>query len=122
MYESPSPDQWHGMLRAATEWLLDLERRGCRVSVVVDPSGMGNADVVARTAAGHWRADHLPLIANTCRCAGYVADSSVMRGVLQAVFWFARPAIPVQIFGSREQALDWVQIQGPAQPSDRSAQ
>ena len=63
MYERPSNDEWRQMFGDVTEWLLDLERRGRRVSVVVDPSGMGNVDAHARAFAGQWRADHLPLIA-----------------------------------------------------------
>lgn len=108
-HEHPSLDEWSAALARATEWLLDLERRGRRVLVVVDPSGMGNVDASIRSFAGEWRAQHLPLIANTCECAAYVADTPLVRGVLTAVFWFARPVIPVQIVASREEALAWVE-------------
>jgi len=109
MYETPSVEDWQSFLADGTDWLLDLERRGCKIGVVVDPSGMGNANGSTRRAAGEWRASHLPLIANTCVCASYVAENSIMRSVLTAVFWFARPVIPVQICASRDEALAWVQ-------------
>jgi hypothetical protein len=112
LHETPTRPEWTSFLACVTEWLQDLERRGCRISVVVDPTGMPQPDAVGRTAISEWRAEHLPLIANTCRCAAYVADGPVWRSLLTAVFWFARPVVPVQVCSNRGDALDWVQSRG----------
>jgi hypothetical protein len=104
---APSFEEWLGALDEGAAWLVDLERRGIRTRVVIDPSELGIPSARARRAFGEWRAAHMPLIINVCSCAAYVASSPVMRGVLAAVFWFARPLVPVEILPTRREALAW---------------
>ncbi|MCH2107921.1 MAG: hypothetical protein MK135_01210 [Polyangiaceae bacterium] len=102
---------FESFLRRATEWLQENERRGRVYAILIDPTGMDNFDAAMRRAAGEWRAAHLPLIANTCSRAAYVADSKIWRGVMTAVFWFAKPVIPVQLFSSQVAARRWLSQQ-----------
>lgn len=111
----PTVEAWDAFLREATLWLLDLEKRGVTTAVVIDASELVSVDARARRAIGEWRATHLPLIANVCTCAGYVADRVWMRGVLIALFWMAPPSIPVQVFADRQKALAWTAL-GPCAP------
>jgi hypothetical protein len=103
----PSIAEWQAALHESAVWLNDLEQRGLHTSLVIDPTALQVPGAAARRMFGEWRALHMPLITNVCRCAAYVAASPVMRGVLVAVFWIARPVIPVEIAASRDQALAW---------------
>jgi len=104
---APSHEEWLRALDDGAAWLVDLERRGIRTRVVIDPSELSVPSARARKAFGEWRSAHMPLIVNVCSCAAYVAASPVMRGVLAAVFWFARPLIPVEIVSTRREAMSW---------------
>jgi hypothetical protein len=104
---NPSLEEWQGALDEGAAWLTDLERRGLHTCLVIDPSDLQVPSAQARRMFGEWRAEHMPLITNVCICAAYVAASPVMRGVLVAIFWVARPVIPVEIVQSREAALAW---------------
>jgi hypothetical protein len=104
---NPTLEEWRGALDDGAAWLTDLEQRGLRTTVVIDPSELQVPSAQARRMFGEWRAEHMPLITNVCSCAAYVAPSAVMRGVLVAIFWVARPVIPVEIVQSREAAVSW---------------
>jgi hypothetical protein len=104
---NPTLEELQGALDEATAWLTDLEQRGLHTSIVIDPSEMQVPSAQARRMFGEWRAEHMPLITNVCICATYVAASAVMRGVLVAIFWVARPVIPVEIVQSRDEGLRW---------------
>lgn len=112
----PSPEEWNVVLDDTAAWLNDLERRGLRTCVVIDSSDLRVPGTTARRIFGEWRAQHMPLITNVCRCAAYVAASPVMRGVLVAVFWIARPVVPVEIVGTRDSGLNWVREFAQRQP------
>jgi hypothetical protein len=105
---APSDDQWRALMRDALAWLLEQESRGKKWGVVVDPSGMSGISAEIRREAGEWRAQNMALIANTCVCASYVASSAMLRGAITAVFWFAKPVVPVSVRASQEEAHQWV--------------
>ena len=108
MTGTPSEEEWRKLMDAAAMWLLEQESRGKRWGVIVDPSRMENVSAELRKMAGEWRARNMALIANTCTCASYVASSPVLRGAITAVFWFAKPVIPVSVRGTQEEAHQWV--------------
>jgi hypothetical protein len=95
----------------ATLWMSDLESRGQKSGVVVDPTEMISVDAEQRRAFGQWRAEHMPLIANTCICGSYVAPSSILRGAVTAVFWFAKPVVPVSVKATQQESIQWVELE-----------
>lgn len=107
----PTPSQWQAAMAAATLWMRDLESRGQYSGVVVDPTEMVRVGPWARRAAGHWRAENMPLIANSCTCASYVAPSALLRAAVTAVLWFAQPQIPTTVRASRGAAISWVEAE-----------
>jgi hypothetical protein len=104
----PSADEWSGCLDGVLEWLTEAERRGQRLRVLVDSSGMPGVRVHTRRIFVEWRTRHLALIANSVAAAAYVVDGPLMRSVLTAVFWLAPPVVPVEIVSSRRAALLWL--------------
>ncbi len=109
MRGQPTDAEWAQVMTAAKRWLREQESRGRKWGIVVDPSGIENVTSTMRRAAGQWRSDNMPLIANTCECAAYVAPSTVIRSAIAAVFWFAQPVVPVSVKASQREAIDWVQ-------------
>jgi hypothetical protein len=105
---SPTMDEWRSVMKIAGRWLLEQESRGRRWGIIVDPSGLLGISADIRKEAGQWRGENMPLIANTCICASYVAPSALLRGAITAVFWFAKPVVPVSVRSSQEEAHQWV--------------
>lgn len=105
----PSEDDWLAAMAQAEAWLLENESRGqTEWGVVVDASGMKSINANMRRLIGEWRAKNMALIANTCLCGAYVAESAWLRGAITAVMWFARPVIPVSVKATRPEALLWI--------------
>jgi len=104
----PTPAEWSSCLDAVLEWLTEAERRGQRLRVLIDSTGMPTVRVQTRRAFAEWRARHLALIANAVARAAYVADGPLLRSVLTAVFWFAPPVVPVEIASTKREALIWL--------------
>lgn len=105
----PSETDWLTAMDKAESWLLENESRGqTDWGVIVDASSMKSINAHMRRLIGEWRAKHMALIANTCLCGAYVAESAWLRGAITAVMWFARPVIPVAVKATRAEALDWV--------------
>lgn len=118
----PTPEEWSSCLDAVLDWLTEAERRGQRLRVLVDSTGMPTVRVQTRRAFAEWRVRHLALIANAVAAAAYVADGPLMRGVLTTVFWFAPPVVPVEIVSTKREALLWLGAEpGPA-TEERPAQ
>jgi len=104
----PTAAEWSSCLDAVHEWLTEAERRGQRLRVLIDSSGMSTVRVQTRRMFAEWRARHLALIANAVASAAYVADRPLLRSVITAVFWLAPPVVPVEIVSSRREALIWL--------------
>lgn len=111
MMGAPSPERWDLFLQELTRWLTSIRLSGRKVALVVDPSGLTRFDAPLRQAYGRWRADQRALIVASVTRAGYIAADAMWRGILTAVFWVAKPAIPVELFPSRQAALEWLQKQ-----------
>ena len=75
---------------------------------MVDLAQMATATASHRSLLGNWRVRHQALIANAVERAAYIAPSAMMRGMLTAIFWFARPVVPVQVSKDRQEALAWL--------------
>ncbi len=114
---SPSPDEFDGFLDDITQWLSAIRTTGERISLIVDPSQLTRFDAHMRRSYGQWRGEQRALIRETCSKAAYVTHDAMWRGIMTAVFWFAKPAIPVELCASRELALDWLRA-GADAPSD----
>jgi hypothetical protein len=105
----PDSSGWARMLREWSAYLFQLELRGKRMSLLIDPSDLSPIDAALRRAAGQWRADNMALIANVVPCASYVAKNAWIRGAITAIFWFAPPVVPVGVKATRQEALTWIQ-------------
>lgn len=105
------PDRvgWARLMSDAGQFLAQLERRGVRMAIVIDPSELTAIDAGLRREAGLWRAENMALIANVVPCASYVAENAWLRGAISTILWFAPPIIPVGVKGTRDEALLWVQ-------------
>lgn len=104
----PTISEWRALLNSAGLWLREQESRGRKWGIVVDPSDLENISTEIRAEAGQWRAENMPLIANTCTCAAYVAPSPLLRGAITAIFWFAKPVVPVSVRATQEEAHQWI--------------
>lgn len=109
LYGAPEISDWNSFLTDATLWLREHESRGRNWSVIVDPSQMTQVSAAARRAAGEWRRHHIPLIANVCTRACYVADSPMIRGAITAVLWFAQPVVEVVVRANQADAQKWLE-------------
>jgi|SRR5688572_18213818 len=118
----PTPAEWSSCLDAALDWLTEAERRGQRLRVLIDSTGMPTVRVQTRRMFADWRARHLALIANSVAAAAYVADGPLLRSVLTAVFWLAPPVVPVEIASSRRAALAWLGVEPSRITEERPAQ
>src|SRR5690606_26223425 len=83
---SPSPEEWQALLAGLVEWLTEAERRGRPLRLILDPSKMTSITATTRRLFAEFRADTLPLIANSVACAAYVADHPLLRAALTASF------------------------------------
>lgn len=113
---SPSADEFGRFLDEMAIWLDAMEACGERVALIVDPGQLTRFDAHMRRSYGQWRAAHRPLIEASCTRAAYVTRDAVWRGIMTAVFWFAKPAIPVELCESRQVALEWLKAPATVDP------
>ncbi len=104
----PTDEGIREFLNEVESFFRSLESRAQKVRAVVDLAQMEAATASHRSLLAQWRLGHQALIANAVERAVYIAPSAMMRGMLTAVFWFAQPVIPVQVSGSRQEALLWL--------------
>jgi hypothetical protein len=88
--------------------MSEQESRGKQWAFIIDPSEMTKVSARARRMAGEWRRANMPLIANVCSRACYVADSPMIRGAITAVLWFAQPVVDVSVRATKEEAFAWI--------------
>lgn len=105
---SPSEAEFSAFLQRTAVWLSTFQRQGIRARLIVDPSGLTRFDASLRGIYGEWRKDNMALIGASCARAAYVADGAIWRGVMTAIFWFAKPIIPVKTFPDQASAEAWV--------------
>lgn len=105
---SPSEAEFSAFLDCTAQWLSSFHRRGAPARLIVDPSGLTRFDASLRSIYGEWRKENMELIGASCVRAAYIADGAIWRGVMTAIFWFAKPIIPVKTFPTRAAAESWV--------------
>jgi len=112
--------RWPIVKAAATESVRDdaaLDRfyvaldailaRGEPFASVLDLRGAySNAARRSRFAA--WQKQNDPEIRRYCRAQAVVAPSAVQRGVVTAALWVKEPVVPVKVFSTEADAMDWV--------------
>src|SRR5262252_2029385 len=90
--------------------LRDLEARlarGGTYGLIFDLSNAGTPNAVQRQLlAGHMRKNRA-LIERSVRRLAVVAPSSMVRGMLTAIFWIQPPPVPYEVFSSRDEAAAW---------------
>lgn len=105
---SPSPEEFDGFLDDMAVWLHAMSAHGEKIALIVDPSQLTRFDAHMRRSYGLWREKNRGLIQASCSRAAYVTRDPMWRGIITAVFWFAKPAIPVELCANRQGALDWL--------------
>jgi|SRR5271166_1885741 len=70
-------------------------------------AGMPNA-LQRQKLAAHIR-DNTPRIKHCVRGVGVILRSTLVRGVVTAVFWIAPPPVPHHLFTSRAEAIRWAE-------------
>ncbi len=105
----PTETEFAAFLDQTGSWLSGFERRRQKALLIVDPSGLTRFDASLRVIYGEWRKTNMSMIERNCSRAAYIADGALWRGVMTAIFWFAKPIIPVKIFASRALAGEWLQ-------------
>ena len=109
---APSHAAFEAHLADMKSWLLGYQQRGERAILLIDPSAMTKLDASVRRVYGQWRAENIELIGQTVERAAYVANSALWRGILTAVFWFARPVVPVKLVPNQATGLEWIDKEG----------
>lgn len=102
---------------AVVSVLRDLEARlarGGSYGLIFDLSQAGTPNAVQRQLlAAHMRKNR-PLIERNVRRLAVVAPSSLVRGVLTAIFWIEPPPVPYEVFSTRNEAIRWAASSGAA--------
>lgn len=108
---APTAEEFDGFLHDMADWLSAMRAGGEKISLIVDPSQLTRFDAHMRRSYGLWRGDHRALILASCSRAAYVTRDAMWRGIITAVFWFAKPVIPVELCASRQVALEWLKTE-----------
>jgi hypothetical protein len=82
-----------------------LKRKGRYVTVVDLRGSPGITATQRKRLSGYIRETEAQGV--PCCGTALVFDSSVLRGVLTAIFWLKQPAHPVQVFATVEEAIRW---------------
>lgn len=84
-------------LRGSPEKMAVVYDAGTNVS--------GRPDAATRQVAATWLRDEEALLVRRCAGLDFAFPSPVSRGVLTAIFWIARPPVPVQVHDSARSAI-----------------
>jgi hypothetical protein len=87
-----------------------IEKRE-RVVVVYDLTG-SMPDAQRRQRLVAWLRENLEKLSRYVVASAIVAPTAFHRGILVATFWFIKPTTPVEVFGDRATAVQWVIAQG----------
>jgi len=75
--------------------------------VLIDSSCTAPVSAAVRQVWAKWINENLGLLQQVTAGLGVVVPNSLTRGTLTAITWMAPIPIPVELFGTMEQALDW---------------
>lgn len=104
----PTEEEFESFLKKTVDWLAEFQKSGTKIALIVDPARLTRFDAPMRTAYGEWRKKNMVLIQATCTRAAYIAHDAMWRGVLTAIFWVAKPVIPVQTFANEDKSREWI--------------
>ncbi len=82
--------------------------------VLFDLSELGAADSASRRQLASWRAKNQRVFEQKIAAAAYVFSSRLTRGYLTAVDWLRPTGGVRKVFGTREEALEWLRAQPAA--------
>src|SRR5262249_31740331 len=94
--------------------LSELETRmarGSKYVLVFDLSGGGTPTPVQRKLLAAHMQKNKALIGRWVHALGVVVPSSIVRGMLTAIFWLEAPPVPCQMFGTADEAAFWARGQ-----------
>lgn len=89
------------------DMLSTFEREQRRVISFIDMSSMGELSAQQRRIQSDWNRSIQPLQKAVTLGLAFIAPTTVTRGMLTAVFWFAPPAAPYIICPTMADALTW---------------
>jgi hypothetical protein len=109
VWATPPSAQVEGAVELVLAELEAQLARAVPYVLVFDLSRAAIPDAVQRQKlAAHVR-DNDEAIRRWVRGLGVVLTSSLVRGVVTAIFWFSPPPVPSKIFSTRAEAAEWAQ-------------
>jgi hypothetical protein len=99
---------------AVSSILRELEARlarNVRHVLIFDLSRTGTPTPVQRQLLAAHMKKNRELIRRNVQALGVVVPSSLLRGVLTAIFWIEAPPVPHLIFGTATEAATWARAQ-----------
>jgi len=97
------------------EWLdyvgTVYARRKEPYALVIDARECARPNAVQRREENEFRVKHEEHVKQYCRGTAFVIASSVMAGVITAIFWFKRPDTAHRSFSDIDAAFEWVKQQ-----------
>ena len=102
----PSEEQVIAMLRRSDALLA----RRQPYAVIFDNSQAGSVPKYMRDASVRWVRDNKDELERWCRGMGLVIRSPALRFVMSTVLLVTRHAVPSEVFATRAEAFDWVDL------------
>jgi hypothetical protein len=88
-------------------WLRDDHTKQRRIVSIIDLSRARLLNAKQRTVMHEWLQDARAMTIETSLGVAFIAPSSLVRGVLTAIFWFQSLGAPHAITGSLGEAVTW---------------
>jgi len=92
---------------------IDERQPGTRIAVLYDSLGGVDTDAKRRQQAADMFAARRSKLAASTAAFALVTDSSLMRGVLRAVFWMAPPPYPWSVRATLREGLEYLREHVP---------
>jgi hypothetical protein len=87
--------------------MTNLRHEGSRVIGIFDLSLASPLTAKQRKYQAEWLADNAPLMRFSMAALAYVVPDPIVRGVLTALFWIARPPVRHVLSSTIDEALAW---------------
>ena len=77
-------------------------------AIVLDARDGRKPTAVERNMQNDFRVKHEDYVKKYCRGSALVTNSSIIKGVATAMFWFKKPDTVTKVFTEMDEAMEWV--------------
>ena len=77
-------------------------------AIVLDARDGQKPSAYIRNMQNEFRVKHQDHVRKYCRGSALVTNSSIIKGVATAMFWFKKPDTVTKVFTEYNEAMDWV--------------